>query len=56
MENEVGNSNSVPPIPPNIGFLNEKKRKEWVNFLKFAALAALFGRVIEWNFGGIIRQ
>ena len=41
---------------PNIEFLNEKERKERVNFLKFGVLGVLFGGVIEWNFGGIIRQ
>ena len=56
MENEVGNSNRVPPVPPNIEFLNEKERREWVNFLKLGGVSGLFGGVIEWNFGGIIRQ
>ena len=51
MENEVGNSNSVPPIPPNIEFLNGKERKEWVNFLKFGSLASLFGGAVDWNMG-----
>ena len=46
----------MTPVTPNIEFLNGKERKEWVNFLKTAALAALFGGVVEWNFGRTIQQ
>jgi hypothetical protein len=56
MENEVGNSNSVPPIPPIIEFLTGKERKEWVNFLKFGGIGGTLGGSVDWNFGGIIRQ
>ena len=34
--------------------LVEKRGKEGVNFLKFAALAALSGISVEWNMGIIV--
>jgi hypothetical protein len=39
------------PSDPNIGFLNGKERKEWVNFLKFGSLGMTIGRLVDWNFG-----
>ena len=41
---------------PNIGFLNEKERREWVNFLKFGVQSGLFGGVDDWNFGRTTAQ
>jgi len=52
----VGTPIKSPPTTPSIEFLNEKERREWVNFLKFGVLGVLFGGVIEWNFGRTIQQ
>ena len=56
MEKTYGNSNKSTASAADIGFLNEKERKEWVNFLKTAALAVLFGGVDDWNFGRTTAQ
>ena len=51
MEKPCGNSNNRDASDAVIGFLNGKERKEWVNFLKTASLASLFGGAVDWNMG-----
>ena len=46
----------MTPMTPNIEFLNEKERREWVNFLKFGCIGCTIGGSVDWNFGRTIQQ
>ena len=50
----MGTQIKVPQVQQLLTSLVEKRGKEGVNFLKFAALAALSGRSVEWNMGIIV--
>ena len=52
----MGTPIKSPPTTPSIEFLNEKERKERVNFLKFGCIGCTIGGSVDWNFGRTTAQ